>query len=338
MLEGNLFGMEMQSACLLVAVERIAQDGGIQAFLMGTMHAQLVGSARLGIERQAEMGGVDALQNLIFRNGLLALLVIHNLAGTVQVIGHQTEGEIFCFPAAIVMISEILSQASWSLHPNDGDVFLLNPMVQKLLLQTMIGKLGLGNNHQSAGCHVQTMDDERTCCLWIFPPHDANRPMAGHASFPGTESNPRRLVDNGQLVIFVEAFPPAMTFFGMFRYQMTLSRQHPMQYRLALAIAGRIELQMMANFLFRTFSPPEHRHLQRLVTMLVSILQQLRFAALATSGWRHHLQGCYSARSNGRLRIIPEGCISENLQQILAFSFMIQHAELREQPLLQGIR
>lgn len=28
--------------------------------------------------------------------------------------------------------------------------FFLNPMIQKLLLQAMIGKLGLGNNHQSA--------------------------------------------------------------------------------------------------------------------------------------------------------------------------------------------
>ena len=38
MFEGNLLGMEMQSDSLLVAVERIAQDGRIQALLMGTMH------------------------------------------------------------------------------------------------------------------------------------------------------------------------------------------------------------------------------------------------------------------------------------------------------------
>ena len=111
-----------------------------------------------------------------------------------------------------------------------------------------------------------------------------------------------------------------------------------MQYRLAFAIAGRIELQMMANLLLRTFAPPEHCHLQRLVTMQVSILQQFRFAAFATSGWRHHLQRSYSARCKGGLRIIPEGCIPENLLQVLHLAFMILHAELREQPLLQGIR
>ena len=33
----------MQSGSLLVAVERIAQDGSIQTLLMGTMHTQLVG-------------------------------------------------------------------------------------------------------------------------------------------------------------------------------------------------------------------------------------------------------------------------------------------------------
>ena len=111
-----------------------------------------------------------------------------------------------------------------------------------------------------------------------------------------------------------------------------------MQYRLAFAIAGWIELQVMANLFLRTFAPPEHGHLQRLVTMLVSILQQFRFAAFATSGRRHHLQSCYSARCNSGLRIIPEGCISENLQQVFALTFMILHVELRKQPLLQGIR
>ena len=92
MFEGYFFGMEMQSGSLLVAVERIAQDGRIQALLMGTMHAQLVGSARLGIEGDAEMGAVDALQDFILRDGLLALLMIHHLAGAVQIIGQQRKG------------------------------------------------------------------------------------------------------------------------------------------------------------------------------------------------------------------------------------------------------
>ena len=97
MFEGNLLGMEMQSGSLLVAVERIAQDGRIQALLMGTMHAQLVGSARLGIEGDAEMGVVDALQDFILRDGLLALFVIHHLAGAVQIIGQKRKGNYSLF-------------------------------------------------------------------------------------------------------------------------------------------------------------------------------------------------------------------------------------------------
>ena len=142
-----------------------------------------MGPARLGIERQTEMGGIDAIQNLILRNRLLALFMIHNLAGTIQIIGHQRKGNLllFCgnrrsfffflhlfllcfFPD---FIAGFLVLAS-----NDGDVFLLNPMVKKLLLQTMVGEIRLGNNHQTARRHVETMDYQRTACCWIFLPHD----------------------------------------------------------------------------------------------------------------------------------------------------------------------
>ena len=53
--------MKMQSCCRLVAVERIADDRGIQTFLMSTMHSQLVRPARFRIERQAKMGIVNTL-------------------------------------------------------------------------------------------------------------------------------------------------------------------------------------------------------------------------------------------------------------------------------------
>ena len=83
MFEGYLFCMEMQSGSLLVAVERIAEDGRIQSFLMGTMHSELVGSAGFRIESYSEMGIVDMLQYFILRDGFLALSMIHYLAGTV---------------------------------------------------------------------------------------------------------------------------------------------------------------------------------------------------------------------------------------------------------------
>lgn len=83
MFEGYLFCMEMEADGFLVAVERIAEDGRIQSFLMGTMHSELVGSAGFRIESYSEMGIVDMLQYFILRNRLLALSMIHYLAGTV---------------------------------------------------------------------------------------------------------------------------------------------------------------------------------------------------------------------------------------------------------------
>ena len=225
-------------------------------------------------------------------------------------------------------------------------------MVQKLLLQAMIGKFGLGDDHQSAGRHVQPVDDERTGCLGIFPVHQRiDRWLGSILSRYGEQSC--RFVDHGQLAVFVERFHLLIEHLCRLREWFLLSaeavfrrsrafeyrwRQHPVQYRLALAVAGRIELQVVADFLLGAFSPPEHRHLQRLVAVLVGILQQFRFAALAASGWRHHLQGSNPARSYRRLRILLQGFISENLQQILAFPLLVQHSELREKPLLQGIR
>ena len=115
MFECDLLGMKMQSGCRLVAVERIADDGSIQTLLMSTMHAQLVRSTRLRIERDAKMGAVDALQNFILRNGLLALLVIYHLAGAVQIIGQQRKRDVtlplsfFQNPVTILSFPEMMA-------------------------------------------------------------------------------------------------------------------------------------------------------------------------------------------------------------------------------------
>lgn len=83
MLEGYLLGMEVEAGCLLVAIEWVAQDGSIQAFLMSTMYTELVGSAGLWIESETKMSIVDSLQYLILCDGLLALFVVYDLARTV---------------------------------------------------------------------------------------------------------------------------------------------------------------------------------------------------------------------------------------------------------------
>ncbi len=62
-LKCDFFCMKMQSCCRLVAVERIADDRGIQTFLMSTMHSQLVRSARF----QDKAPGADGYRRYALR-------------------------------------------------------------------------------------------------------------------------------------------------------------------------------------------------------------------------------------------------------------------------------
>ena len=96
--------------------------------------------------------------------------------------------------------------------------------------------------------------------------------------------------------------------------------QHPLQDGLALAVAGRIEVQVMAYFFLRTFSPPEHGHLQRTITVAVGILQQLGCAAVASPSRRNAVRGG-----------------AEYVYEVALFATCVEHAVLREEPALQFV-
>ena len=100
-------------------------------------------------------------------------------------------------------------------------------MIQKLLLQTMIGKLGLGNNHQSACSHVQTMDDERTGSFLVLPAHQSVDGRLG-CIFPGNGEQSFGLIDDSQLAVFVKRFHLIIySSLGLLGFK-DLLRQHPM--------------------------------------------------------------------------------------------------------------
>lgn len=48
--EFNVFGVQVE-AVGSSTVERVADDGGIEAITVGAVHTQLVGASRLGIQR-----------------------------------------------------------------------------------------------------------------------------------------------------------------------------------------------------------------------------------------------------------------------------------------------
>ena len=64
------------------AVEVVALDGAVKTFWMGTVDTELMSAACLGIE-----GNKIVVNELIASDGLLAVLMIHHLARTVERIG-----------------------------------------------------------------------------------------------------------------------------------------------------------------------------------------------------------------------------------------------------------
>ena len=173
------------------------------ADLLGTVDAQLMCTASLGPEGEAQVCVVDAGEHPIFGDCLLAMLMTHDLAWTVHVVGHQrqTDGSFLRHAVGCCLV----------LATYDGDIPLLHLSGCKLLLQTMIGKLGLGNHHQSAGRHVEPMNDERSCGLGHSAPHDGIHRLGSVLSWNRQHSC--RLAYYGYLLIFVDSLQLRLVFF-----------------------------------------------------------------------------------------------------------------------------
>ena len=78
-------------------------------------------------------------------------------------------------------------------------------MIQERLLQTMIGKFGLGNQQHSAGRHVQPVNDERTGSFGIFPSHQRIDRRLGFI-FPRHRQQTFGLMDDRNFSILIKCF------------------------------------------------------------------------------------------------------------------------------------
>ena len=63
---------------------------GVQPFGVGAVYAQLVGPACVGVELHAGLA-VKTLNHFLARDGLLAVILVHKLAGWVVWVGAHTQ-------------------------------------------------------------------------------------------------------------------------------------------------------------------------------------------------------------------------------------------------------
>lgn len=205
--------MKVESVCFLVAIEWVTEDGSIQAFVVGTMHSQLMCSPRLRIKCQAEVYPFMAFgfftlsssfftYNLVFRDGFLAFLVAYHLAWPVEVVWYQWERDDSPLILSMSILQDSLN-VILAFCADDGDVLFLYLVMEEGLLQLVIGKFCLGDDQQSACRHVQSVYDERSFSLWVlFPSPRIDGRLLGIFSRNGEQAF--WLVDDGKFPIVVQ--------------------------------------------------------------------------------------------------------------------------------------
>ena len=102
--------------------------------------------------------------------------------------------------------------------------------------------------------------------------------------------------------------------------------QHPGQDGLALATAGRVVVQMMAQLGPGCRTPPELSHADRFQPLLIGILQQFRSTAVARTTWGQRI---FPQQFGTRIVFLPDG------HQVLLLATGVQQLVLVEQPQLE---
>ena len=86
---GEFYLVAVQTEPLtLSSIEFIADDGATETVGVGAVHAQLVGTAGVGIEGE-ECPTASDIKHFKFRHCRLASLVVHHLAGTIRRVEDQ---------------------------------------------------------------------------------------------------------------------------------------------------------------------------------------------------------------------------------------------------------
>lgn len=92
MKQPELFGMEQQALAMpggkewLMTIKLISNDGASETVGMGTVHAQLMGTAGVRIESHERTLGMRP-QQLVGSDGCLSATVVYSLARTIERVG-----------------------------------------------------------------------------------------------------------------------------------------------------------------------------------------------------------------------------------------------------------
>ena len=127
-----------------MSVERVAKNRTSQTRLMGAMHTQLMGPACKGIETDKGAAFGQQLLHTVIGNGLFAILIIHTLAWTIHDVGYQGQGD------------SALANGRTTIE--DCLITLFHLTRGKLTLKVYIYWLRLGENKQTTGVHVETVN------------------------------------------------------------------------------------------------------------------------------------------------------------------------------------
>ena len=212
------------------------------------------------------------------------MFMVHDLARTIH--GVATEWQV----------DDTMFILGYAFH--DGEVFLFDDSLSKLLLQRVIGFLCLSHEDNARCRHVQSMGYHRTWPTLLCP--------CGYGvGFlpPWHAEHPRWFVDDDHCLVFIHDLCSQMRGTCLFGTGIDIeSLHHPRQYWLAFASTGRVELLVMTDQVLRTFAPPELCHANGLQPLFIGILQQFGCTTVACASW---WQWKLSADALGAVVILP---------------------------------
>ena len=188
----------------------------------------------------------------------------------------------------------------------------------------MVGLTRLGHNQQAGRSHVQPMGQHgRRTAAQHEREHRRLAALARHTE------HARRFTDNGHGTVLVADVKCRGSRCRQRRVRSNVqSPQHMGENGLALALASRVVVQVVAYLLLGRASPPELRHAERPQPLAVGILQQLRRTAVAGTARRQREALAHTLR----MVVLPY------LHEILPHPTGVKQLVLVEKPPLEVLR
>lgn len=309
--EREAFGVQTEAGGRGRAVEGIAYDGCGEAFLMGTVQAQLMGAARErgeGYAGAALFGG-DYLEG---GDGRFAVFMVYELPRTVERIGSQGQRD-----GAFAAADDAVEQ---------GDVALFDLSANELLLQVVVGCLVAGYDQQARGVLVEAVNDDGTIVEAAFAAQDALYRGAHRAAGHGEQA--AGLADDDDVIVGIDLGEGSRKG-GCCQLRVVVDAkalQHPGENGQALSAAGGVVMAVVAHLAAWRLAHPELGHAKGMQLMKVGILQELGRTAVARAA-----RGQREARLKTGRRVVAAPYFDE----VFLLSAGVEHAVLAEEPQLQ---